>query len=130
MYIFAPSPTLKTFQMIKFAFNIVLLLGFALSSYAANEAMAVENYGKDKPKKGFNAESSSTTKLNHFSLGSQMNFKGEKVINSVNNSNYINFNTSITYQKGQNSYVVPFKKKVIINRITFNPNELLRDYNK
>lgn len=115
--------------MVKFAFNIVLLLGFALSSYAANEAMAVGNYGKDKPKKGFSAESSST-KLNHFSLGSQMNFKGEKVINSVNNSNYINFNTSITYQKGQNSYVVPFKKKVVINRITFNPNELLRNYNK
>lgn len=116
--------------MIKFAFNIVLLLGFALSSYAANEAMAVENYGKDKPKKGFGTESSSSTKLNHFSLGSQMNFKGEKVINSVNNSNYINFNTSITYQKGQNSYVVPFKKKVVINRITFNPNEMLRDYTK
>jgi len=109
-------------------FNIWFLLGFAIVSSAASEVSITENFGKDKPKKGISSENSENTKLNHFSLGSQMSFKGEKVIN--NNTNYFNFNTSITYQKGQNSYIVPFKKKVVINRITFNPNELLRSYSK
>lgn len=115
--------------MKKTFFNILFLLGFAIASSAANEGFTSENYGKEKPKKGFSAENHNNTKLNHFSLGSQMSFKGEKVINN-NATNYVNINTSITYQKGQNSYVVPFKKKVIINRITFNPNELLRNYTK
>lgn len=109
-------------------FNIFFLLGFAFASSAANEEAVVENFGKEKPNKGFVTEKKDNSKLDHFSLGSQMKFKGEKVIE--NKSNYINFNTSITYQKGQNSYVVPFKKKVIINSITFNHNELLRNYSK
>lgn len=109
-------------------FNILFLLGFAIASNAANEVSVDVDFGKEKPKKGFSAENRDNSKLNHFSLGSQMSFRGEKVIN--NNANYINFNTSITYQKGQNSYIVPFRKKVVINRITFNPNELLRSYSK
>lgn len=109
-------------------FNILFLLGFAIASSAATEISIAENFGKEKPKKGFSAENRDS-KMNHFSLGSQMSFRGEKVINN-NNTNYINFNTSITYQKGQNSYIVPFKKKVVINRVTFNPNEILRSYSK
>ncbi|MFV0605100.1 MAG: hypothetical protein ACK5NK_04580 [Niabella sp.] len=115
--------------MVRIVFlNILFLLGFALAIQAANDITVDVDYGKEKPKsKSFSADNNNNTKLNHFSLGSKMKFKGEKVIN--NNSNYINFNSSITYQKGQNSYIVPFKKKVIISRVTFNPNELLRDYN-
>lgn len=113
--------------MKKIFFNILLLLGVSAIASAANEVAIAENFGKEKPSKGFSAQTNNN-RLNHFSLGSQMKFKGEKVIESK--SNYINFNTSITYQKGQNSYVVPFKKKVVINRVTFNPNEFLRDYTK
>ncbi|ODT35523.1 MAG: hypothetical protein ABS67_01620 [Niabella sp. SCN 42-15] len=109
-------------------FNILFLVGFAIVSTAANEVSIAVELGKEKPKKGFSTENQDNSKLNHFSLGSQMSFKGEKVINS--NANYINFNTSITYEKGQNSYIVPFKKKVVINRVTFNPNEQLRSYSK
>jgi hypothetical protein len=95
---------------------------------ASNNVIA-ENLGEEKPKKTFVAEDNNTNaKLKSFSLGSQMKFKGEKLID--NKSDYISFNTSITYQKGQKSYIVPFKKTVIVNSITFNPNEFLRNYSK
>lgn len=110
----------------KVIFNIVCMLGFAIAVSAANEVSVDENLGKEKPK-GFVVEKNNN-QLDRFSLGSQMKFKGDKVIKS--NVNYINFNTSITYQKGHNSYVVPFSKKVVLNRVTFNPNELLRNYVK
>jgi len=42
-------------------------------------------------------------------------------------NNNVNLN-SITFQKGENSYLLPYKKKAVLNKLTFNPNELLRNY--
>jgi hypothetical protein len=40
---------------------------------------------------------------------------------------YITLNTYATYQQGRTTYVMPLKKKVILNgKITFNPNAATR----
>lgn len=105
-----------------FLFNILLLLVLGGSVYAS-ETIVAEMYGKEKPK-SFLLESNLKTEkqLNSFSLRSDMQFRGEEVIKSTSNYNYISLNTSVTYQKGRNNYVLPYRKSVILNRITFNPN--------
>ncbi len=61
-----------------------------------------------------------------FSLKSGYNFRGNQVI-SFENERYINLNTVVTYQKGNTTYIMPLKKKVLLDRITFNPNASTRN---
>ncbi|WP_460767416.1 hypothetical protein [Niabella terrae] len=84
--------------------------------------------GKEKPKSGFSLDNKQEKHLTSFSLRSNMSFKGENLIQAAPATNYVNFNTSISYQKGQNSYLMPYKKKVILRKVTFNPNEVVRSY--
>jgi len=49
-----------------------------------------------------------------FSLKSNYNFRGSQVINPAQKNEYINLNTVVTYQKGNTTYIVPLKKKILI----------------
>lgn len=61
-----------------------------------------------------------------FSLQSGYNFRGTQVINTQDNR-YINLNTVVNYQNGHTSYIIPLKKKVILNdKVVFNPNAATR----
>lgn len=108
-------------------FNTLFFLLLTTAAHAEGEGNT-EDFGKEKPKNGFSLDRNNK-ELNSFSLRSTMMFKGENVINNLS-SNYINFNTSITFQKGQNSYLLPYKKKVMLNKVTFNPNESLRNFSR
>ena len=57
-----------------------------------------------------------------FSLRSGYSFRGNQVIDLNEENKYINLNTVITYQQGNTTYTIPLKKKVILNKVTFNPN--------
>jgi hypothetical protein len=63
-----------------------------------------------------------------FSLNPGYNFRGSQVISTQEKeTQYINLNTPITYQNGHTSYIVPLKKKVVLNdKIVFNPNAATR----
>lgn len=54
-----------------------------------------------------------------FSLKSRYNYRGSSVFNT--NKQYITLNTVATYQKGNVTYVLPLKKKVLLDKIKFNP---------
>jgi hypothetical protein len=61
-----------------------------------------------------------------FSLQSGYRFRGNQVINTQEDK-YITLNTYATYQQGRTTYVMPLKKKVVLNgKITFNPNAATR----
>ena|ERR1700733_9846111 len=62
-----------------------------------------------------------------FSLKSGYSYRGAQVINSKNES-FINLNTVVTYQRGNTTYIVPIKKKVLLDKVTFNPNAATRHY--
>jgi hypothetical protein len=110
----------------KILFNILFFTCLSAVSYASDNAIS-ENYGKEKPK-AFFLEDRYSKNLNSFSLRSKMQFKGEKLVSDKANTNYISLNTSVSYQNGQNRYVMPNRKNVILNRITFNPNQKLQSY--
>ena len=62
---------------------------------------------------------------NTFSLKSGYNFRGNQVIN-LNTQSYINTSTVVSFRKGHTTYVLPMKKKVILEKVTFNPNAATR----
>ena len=83
-----------------------------------------------KGKKGNTSKSLlSSKKINYtgtFSLSSGYQFRGSQVINT-HDSKYLNVNTMVSYQRGHTTYVMPLKKKVVLNgRLTFNPNASTR----
>ena len=71
--------------------------------------------------------SARTTVQSGFSLRSGYNFRGSQVINTQS-ERYIDFNTVVTCQKGRTTYILPLKKKILLNKITFNPNASTRSY--
>ena len=55
-----------------------------------------------------------------FSLKSRYNYRGNNVF-SPQQDKYITLNTVATYQKGNTTYILPMKKKVLLDKIKFNP---------
>jgi len=103
------------------AFVVLLLLaGIAMGSYAT----LGDGTGKKASPKLLSGKTSA--KPGSFSLRSGYNFRGNQVINTQEDK-YITVNTYATYQQGSTTYVMPLKKKVILNgKITFNPNASTR----
>lgn len=52
-----------------------------------------------------------------FSLKSGYNYRGSQVLNANSANQYINLNTVVTLQRGNSTYIVPLKKKVILNKV-------------
>jgi hypothetical protein len=61
-----------------------------------------------------------------FSLKSGYSFRGDQVL-TFEKERFINLNSVVTYQKGNTTYIVPLKKKVMLDKITFNPNAATRN---
>jgi hypothetical protein len=57
----------------------------------------------------------------NFSLRSRYNYRGSTILNPSQQNKYITLNTVATYQKGNITYILPLKKKVLLDKITFNP---------
>lgn len=108
-------------------FNLLFIFSLSAVAFAEGEALA-DDFGKEKPK-NFSLDNKSSKQLNSFSLRSRMYFKGENLFNAAPaaNSNYSSLNI-ISFSKGQTTDLLPYKKKAILNKLTFNPNEILRNY--
>lgn len=58
-----------------------------------------------------------------FSLKSTYNYRNKSSFNLNNKpSKYIMLNTVVTYQKGNATYILPLKRKVILDKVKFNPS--------
>jgi hypothetical protein len=58
-----------------------------------------------------------------FTLKSGYNYRGSKVFSPKSSQdNYIILNKVITYQKGNTTYILPLKRKVLLDKIKFNPS--------
>lgn len=81
---------------------------------------AFATLGDDGGKKG---TSSTISNLNTgtFSLRTPYNYKSYSLFNTPASQKFIMLNTVVTYQKGNATYILPLKKKVLLNKIKFNP---------
>lgn len=58
----------------------------------------------------------------NFTLKSGYNYRGSNIFSSQSSQgNYIILNKVITYQKGNTTYILPLKRKVLLDKIKFNP---------
>jgi hypothetical protein len=56
------------------------------------------------------------TQASSFSLRSGYSFRGAQVINTQS-ERFVNLNTVLTYQKGSTTYILPLKKKVLLDNV-------------
>ena len=62
-----------------------------------------------------------TPSAKNFNLRSGYNYKSNNLFSSTPEKQFIMLNTVATYQKGNATYVLPLKKKVMLGKIKFNP---------
>lgn len=99
----------------------------ALLAVVTGVAFATLGDGKTKTNKSKKSLLSNKVVLSPgtFSLKSGYNYRGNEVL-SLESNRYISINTVITYQKGNSTYIMPLKKKVLLDKVTFNPNPATR----
>lgn len=57
----------------------------------------------------------------NFSLRSGYNYRSNNLLQSSSQRSFFTLNTVATYQKGNVTYVMPLKKKLILDKVKFNP---------
>jgi hypothetical protein len=96
--------------------KLAVILLIVLSAAASFATLGDGKSGKSSSPKT-SLLSSRTIKSGSFSLRSGYSYRGNQVFNTHQESQYINFNTTVTFQKGNATYIVPLKKKVILNNV-------------
>ena len=78
--------------------------------------------GKKSAKpKGLMTNNSGHYNYKTFSLKSGYQYRGSQPFSLEQPKSYIMLNTVVTYQKGNSTYILPMKKKVLLDKITFKP---------
>lgn len=95
--------------------NLATILLLAVPAVGA---FATLGDGKKKTNSSKNSLLSYKTSVKHgsFSLRSGYTYRGNEVINTTEKK-YIRLNTTVTLQKGNTTYIVPLKKKVILQNV-------------
>lgn len=108
-------PKLTILRLLGKRLAIVLLLSACTAG-----AFATLGDGRKKTSSRPNSSllSGRTTATNgYFSLKSGYSYKGSQVLNSTADKKYFNLNTVVTLQRGKTTYVLPLKKKAIIDKV-------------
>lgn len=90
-----------------------------LSLIAVSAVASFATLGDGNKKSGSKTPllSSKTYRPGSFSLRSGYTYRGNQVINAQATKHYINLNTTVTYQKGNTTFIVPLKKRVILSNV-------------
>jgi hypothetical protein len=101
--------TMKTAA--KMLFILFLVAGTTVASFAT--------LGDGNKKSGSKTPllSSRTYNTTSFSLKSGYTYRGNQVFSPKATKTFISLNTTVTYQKGNTTFIVPLKKKVILSNI-------------
>jgi len=93
---------------------------FIIASVASFAALGDgKKDGSKKPQKTLLSKPGSYN-FKTFSLKVRFNYRGGTIF-SKQQDKYITLNTVATYQKGNTTYILPMKKKVLLDKIKFNP---------
>jgi hypothetical protein len=109
-----PTATIIT-RLLKRKIATVVLITASLAAFAALG---------DGGKKGASYNNSAPFSLNskNFSLRSGYNYRSNNLFNSTSERKFIILNTVATFEKGNATYVLPIKKKVLLDKIKFSPS--------
>ncbi|HEU0112427.1 MAG TPA: hypothetical protein VFQ73_16245 [Flavisolibacter sp.] len=100
-------------RLIKRKFATIVLVSASLAAFATLGDGGKKGKNKDLNTTPFNSK--------NFSLRSGYNYKSNQLFNSTQKQ-FIILNTVATYQKGNATYVLPLKKKILLEKIKFSPS--------
>ena len=105
--------------------NNLLKRKFATAALITASVAAFATLG-DGGKKSTSAKSllslrSNSLNYRSFSLKSGYNFRGMSVIGTSRQDQYLTLNTVITYEKGNATYILPLKRKLLLDKVKFGP---------
>lgn len=98
----------------------LLLVSASLAAFAT----LGEGGKKSLPRNGKNLLSARSAAVDYksFSLRSGYAYRGSKLLSNTSGyNNYILLNKVVTMEKGNQTFIVPMKRKVLIDRINFKP---------
>lgn len=75
---------------------------------------------------GKKASGNTTAPYNYsknFSLRSGFNYKSADFLSTPESKKFIMLNTVVTYQQGNTTFIMPLKKKVLLDKVTFSPSK-------
>ena len=107
-----PKLTIVRRALLKKLVVLLLVGGTAAASFATlgdGNKKAKSSKAPLLSSKSFNSSS--------FSLRSGYTYRGNQVISPDVNKRYISINTKVTLQRGNTTFIVPLKKKVILSNI-------------
>lgn len=101
-----------------------LFIGVSVAAFAT----LGDGRKKSGTSKNRNFLSNRSTTLNYksFSLKSGYNYRGNSFLNTEVKDKFVMLNTVMTYQKGNATYIVPLKKKLLLGKVTFKPTVVPR----
>ena len=106
-------PKLTIWRIVSRNLAVIFLLVISAVAYAT--------LGDGKSKSGVPKSSllsnKTSLKPGSFSLRSGYTYRGNQVINVNGEKKYIKLNTVVTVQKGNITYIVPLKKKAILDNV-------------
>jgi hypothetical protein len=110
--------------LLRKAATIFMVTASAIGSFAALGDGKIKGTEKGKTlnsaKKGY--------ANTNFSLKSNYQYRGSQILNEHNEESFIMLNTNITLQKGNTTYIMPLKKKVIFENVKFSLNHYNNNY--
>jgi len=88
-------------------------------------AAAFATLGDGKGKRTAPAQGNLLSLRNHynfqgFSLRSGFHYSADRLLDQPEQK-FIMLNTTVTYQKGNTTYILPMKRKVFLDKVKFNP---------
>ena len=95
--------------------KLAVMLLIAVSAIASFATLGDGKKNSSLPKSSL--LSSKTAKPGFFSLRSGYTYRGNLVIKPQSQNRFISLSTTVTYQKGNTTYIVPLKKKLILNNV-------------
>lgn len=118
----------KTTSIIKKVLKFKVITAVLITVSIASFATLGDGINKKKTlqaKKLLTYKNSTTSKS--FSLKSGYNYRGENLL-SINGKKYFELNTVVTFNKGNTTYILPMKRKLLLDKVTFNPGGSSRSY--
>ena len=102
-------------------FKNLLKRKIATAVLATASLAAFATLGDESGKKVKTATEKSSPSKN-FSLRPTYSYRGNNLL-TTRSSRFIVLNTNVTYQKGNATYIVPLKKKVLLDKVKFTPSQ-------
>lgn len=100
-------------KLISRKLSVLILL--AVSTIAAFATLGDGKVKNNLPRKTLLSNKTSTAGF--FSLKSGYTYRGNQIISNETENKYIRLNTTVTMQKGNTTYIVPLKKKVLLQNV-------------